>query len=324
MKDIKSYFNHLLDLIDINLIDSVNMHKIPVAVMLMAGFILIITGIYISKYSGSKIKGCSNNFVNLIRILELVIFKFPLKVLAKSIDKSLNCLFLKETTQRWVVSVSTVLVPITGICLYGLLHTFLTLWYARLITLTLCLLVPYYMFTLLIDYLKYDMNQKIPSLIDGFRSSFVSYNRIKPALKDCSSRIDARLGAVALSVSDTSDLNSSLCQVRDRIDNTWFNIFTILLINYRENGGRLIGQLYKLSKCITRYNNVEKKKNRRLIWYEVFVLGVSIFSLPSVIILNRMILGNSIQFNFDTVGAFSRIAGYSVLALVVIRILRRM
>jgi hypothetical protein len=172
--------------------------------------------------------------------------------------------------------------------------------------------------------MKYNLRLKIPSLIDSFRSSFISHNRIKPALLECSNNIDKRLGNIILRVSDSSDLNESLSRVRDRINDTWFNIFVALLMNYRENGGELIRQLYKLNKTITRYNNIEKKKNKRLIWYEFFTLAASIFSLPTIIFLNKMILGTNVGLYYDTTASFARIMIYSLLALLIVRVLRRL
>jgi hypothetical protein len=95
-------------------------------------------------------------------------------------------------------------------------------------------------------------------------------------------------------------------------------------VNYRENGGELIAQLYKLNRSITRYNNIEKKKNKRLIWYEVFVIGASIFSLPAILLINKMILGINAGVYYDTTAAFTKVVIYSLLALVIVRVMRKM
>jgi len=95
-------------------------------------------------------------------------------------------------------------------------------------------------------------------------------------------------------------------------------------VNYRENGGELIAQLYKLNRSITRYNNIEKKKNKRLIWYEVFVIFASIFSLPAILLINKMILGINVGLYYDATAAFTKVVIYSLLALVIVRVLRKM
>lgn len=148
--------------------------------------------------------------------------------------------------------------------------------------------------------------------------------RVKPALQECSKNIGRTLGRIMGRVSDSSDINRSLYTIRDRIDDTWFNIFVMLIVNYRENGGELIAQLYKLNRSITRYNNIEKKKNKRLIWYEVFTVATSIFSLPVIILINNLILGMDAGLYYDTTAAFTKVILYSMFALAIVRLLRKM
>jgi hypothetical protein len=77
---------------------------------------------------------------------------------------------------------------------------------------------------------------------------------------------------------------------------------------------------------MTRYSNVEKKKNKRLIWYEMFTVCTSVFSIPAVFLINGLILGSDQGTLIDaqTNILISQVIGFSVLSLVIIRILRRM
>ncbi|EPR14346.1 hypothetical protein [Ruminiclostridium papyrosolvens] len=300
----------------------------PYIIMILSGLLLLLTGIGISVYKGvlkeSKYrikKAAPGSFVE---CLEVITEKFPLKYVSKRLDKALGYLILDNITQRKLVAITSIFIPITGLLLYCTIEAIMKLWYTKLVALALCFMVPYYTFTLTLDYLRYSIKQRIPSFIDSFRSSFVSHNRIKPALQECCSKANKHLGRIMLRVSDSSDINYSLCVVRDRINDIWFNIFVTLLINYRENGGELISQLYKLNKTITRYNNIEKKKNRRLIWYEFFTLGASIFSLPVIMLINRMILGSNMRLYYNTAQAAGKIAIYSLSALIIVRVLRRL
>jgi Flp pilus assembly protein TadB len=296
--------------------------------MILSGVLLILTGIYISSYKkpfsyGRKKLTVLNNTRHL-KYIEHITKRYPLKILSQKLEGSLSYFMLDNAVQENVTAFFTLLIPITGISLYIALMNVLNLWYTRLVTLALCIMLPYYIFTLVLDYMKYSLRLKIPLLIDSFRSSFMTHCRIKPALQECSTNIDKSLGRIMNRVSDSSDLNQSLNMIRSRINDTWFNIFVLLLINYRENGGELIGQLYKLNRSITRYNNIEKKKNKRLIWYEVFTVSASIFSLPIIILMNKMILGISTGLYYDTTAAFAKVVVFSLSALIVVRILRRM
>ncbi len=294
----------------------------------LTGAFMIVLGCYISIYKNIPFR-ISKHAVSLKRekyltLVETFTNKPPFRILSQRLDRSISYFMLGEGLQRKIVVVSTLLLPAMGLGMYFSLNTVIVLWYTKLITLLLCLMVPYYIFTLAVDYMKYSLRLKVPVLIDSFRSSFMSHYRIKPALYECSKNIDKSLGRIISRVSDSSDLNASLCAVRDRLNDTWFNVFVLLLINYRENGGELIAQLYKLNRTITRYNNVEKKKNKRLIWYEVFTVTASIFSLPVILLINRMILGVNVSLYYNVTSSFAKLVVFSLMALVLVRILRRM
>jgi hypothetical protein len=188
------------------------------------------------------------------------------------------------------------------------------------------LVLPYYLATLFLDIYRYHIGRCIPKLIDEFRSSFIRHNKISPALKECSLYIDKGLGGIIARAADSTFIEQSLDTLKQKFDNVWFNIFVVLLLNFKENGGELIDQLYRLNRTMTRYNNVEKKKNRRLIWYEVFAVCASVFSIPAIFLVNSLILGSDQGLLIDakTNIIISQVIGFSVLSLVIIRILRRM
>lgn len=296
-------------------------------VLILLGLMLIFTGMYISVYKKSvminykKLKSIRTG--KLINVLRILISRLPLKTLYSKLDKSLSCFMFKETVQQKMVIILTFLLPVLGLLMYIPLNSIMNLWYTKAATFLLCMMVPYYIFTLAADYMKYSLRLKIPVLIDSFRSSFMLHYRIKPALLDCSKNLDKSMGRIISRASDCSDLNESLIRIRDRINDTWFNIFVLLLVNYRENGGELMAQLYKLNRTITRYNNIEKKKNKRLIWYEVFTVAVSILSLPAVLIINKLILGVNAGGFYDATASFAKLAVFSLGALLIVRILRR-
>ena len=306
------------------MIEGIQKYAFITAVLI--GILLILLGIYISKYKNNMIAGVKITTRNdkLLKALRDITSIPGLSHLRNRLDKRTRGLFLSNLVHTSLVCSATILLPIIGLSGFYMISGILNLWYTCVIALFLCMIIPYYLFTLCIDYLKFNMNQKIPALIDQFRSSFVTHNRIKPAIAECITHCDTRLGRVMLYISDSSDLNKGLIKAKERLENTWFGIFVVLLCNYRENGGKLISQLYKLSRSITRYNNIEKKKSKRLIWYEVFALLASLLSLPAVIYLNRLILGDNMRYSFDMMEAFTRIAMFSLISLLVVRVLRRL
>lgn len=296
--------------------------------MVLIGALLILLGIYISIYqkviSKNRKRLTLLNRIKYLEYIELITNRFPLKLLSNKLNDTISYFMLDDIVQKCIVAIITLLLPAVGILLYLVLSISLNLWYTKIITLCLCVMLPYYIFTLVVDYMKYMLRLKIPILIDSFRGSFMMHYRIKPALQECGLNTNKLLGRIMRRVSDSSDLNESLHLIRDRVNDTWFNIFVLLILNYRENGGELIAQLYKLSRSITRYNNIEKKKNKRLIWYEVFAVLVSVFSLPAIILINKMILGIDPGAYYDATAAFTKVVVFSITALIIIRVLRRM
>lgn len=301
-------------------------HFNPFLSFLLAGLLMVLAGIYVSVYKVAPLNYKNIKNIKKAKYLYFIEFftnRFPLKILSRKLSNSISYFLLDDLAERRIAAAFTLGLPIVGSFMYLALNGVLNLWYTKLVTFLLCMMVPYYVFTLIVDYMRYSLRMKIPGLIDGFRSSFMLHCRIKPALLECGRNMDRSLGRIISRASDCSDLNNSLCEVRDRINDTWFNIFVLLLVNYRENGGELIGQLYKLNRTITRYNNIEKKKNKRLIWYEVFTVGASILSLPVILLLNKTILGTNTGLYYNVTASFAKIAVFSLGALLMVRILRR-
>lgn len=294
---------------------------------ILMGLLFTLAGIYVSVYKSTTLYSYKKSHYikseKYIRILELFTNKLPLKILSDKLSDSISYFLLQDLVQRKIVAVLTLVFPVIGILMFLALNGSLNIWYTKSAAFLLCLVVPYYVFTLVVDYMKYSLRVKIPNLIDGFRSSFMLNYRIQPALLECSKNMGRSLGRIMSRASDSSDLNCSLGKIGDRINDTWFNIFVLLLVNYRENGGELIAQLYKLNRTITRYNNIEKKKNKRLIWYEIFTVSASILSLPVILLLNKMILGANTVFYYDITASFGKITLFSLCALIMVRILRR-
>ncbi|PYG89136.1 hypothetical protein LY28_00959 [Ruminiclostridium sufflavum DSM 19573] len=296
--------------------------------MLLTGILLIFAGIYLSIYKKSLFKNRKKitllNSVKYLKYAEFIASRYPFRLLYFKLNSAMDYLLLGNTVQRGLSAALALILPAMGALLCCVIITFLKLWYTKLIALVLCMMLPYYIFTLVTDYLKYSFRLNIPKLVDSFRSSFMVYFRVKPAIQECGANTGKIPGRIMRRVSDSSDLNESLCKIRDRVNDSWFSIFILLVLNYRKNGGELIAQLYKLSRSITRYNNLENKKNKRLIWYEVFAVLASIFSLPAIILMNKMLLGVNSGAYYDTTAAYTRIVLFCLIALVTVRVLRKM
>jgi hypothetical protein len=98
----------------------------------------------------------------------------------------------------------------------------------------------------------------------------------------------------------------------------------VLILNFKENGGELTDQLYRLNRTMTRYNSIERKKSRRLIWYEVFAVSAVFLSIPAIFWMNEIILGKgSIIVDARTNMMISQVMAFSTLSLVIVRVLRK-
>jgi hypothetical protein len=167
-----------------------------------------------------------------------------------------------------------------------LLHKVGQLWYVKILLTGMSIILPYYIATLFLDMYRYHIGRSIPKLIDEFRSSFIRHNKIRPALKESSLYIDKGLGGIIARASDSTFIEKSLDTLKQRFDNVWFNIYVALLLNYKENGGELIDQLYRLNRTMTRYNNCPFS-------FQVILLILLSFWLPELVLfIKRLLLGN--------------------------------
>lgn len=260
------------------------------------------------------------------RILDRITSFFPLRWMKEDIKSSISITLLEKNTIMLISSLITLAISLISVLLVFLLQGIGQLWYVKILLTGMSIILPYYVATLFLDMYRYHISRAIPKLIDEFRSSFIRHKKIRPALKECSLYIDKGLGGIIARAADSTFIEKSLDTLKQRFDNVWFNIFVVLLLNFKESGGELIDQLYRLNRTMTRYNNIEKKKNNRLIWYEVFAVCASVFSIPAIFLLNGIILGSDQGLLIDakTNIIISQIIGFSVLSLVIIRILRRM
>jgi len=259
-------------------------------------------------------------------IIDRVTSCFPL-IYAKSYLKSnLSFCLLDDAMLNLVSGIIILITILFSILIVFLLHDVGQLWYTKILIFGMGLLLPFYIAVLLIDLYKHRIVRHVPRMIDEFRSAFIKHGKIKPALRECCMHIDKGLGRIISQTADSVFPEDSLIKLKSSFSNIWFNIFVILLVNFKENGGGLVDQLYKLNRTITRYGSIEKKKAKRLIWYEIFAVGSSVFSIPAIIWLNHTIMGESTGFVMDAESniIISRIIVFSIISLITARVLRKM
>jgi len=303
---------------------------LPYAAVVVAGLIIILVGLISDspKFPESKVgEGKAALYLTkVIHQLDKITTFFPLRWIKKDIKSSLTITLFEENTIGLISNIITLGIFLVSILLVLLLHKVGQLWYAKILLAGMGLILPYYLATLFFDIYRYHIGRTVPKLIDEFRSSFIRHNKIRLALKECSLYIDKGLGRIIARAADSTFIEQSLDTLKQKFDNVWFNIFVVLLLNFKENGGELIDQLYRLNRTMTRYNNIEKKKNNRLIWYEVFAVCASVFSIPAIFLINNLILGSEQGLLIDakTNMIICQVIGFSILSLVIIRVLRRM
>ncbi len=297
-------------------------------VAVLTGLVIILVGIMFTPFTSSHHDRQKGNIRNCLSKLQkpLIILTsfFPLMKIRERIEKGFEITLLEHEKRKSISSFITLLLVVTGFLLSFYLFTKGQLWYARFMLSAMGLILPFYTATLLIDLYTYRITRQIPMLIDEFRGVFIRHNKIRPSLKECSRYIDRGLGRIILRASDSVFLEDSLNTLKKQFNNVWFNIFTILILNFKENGGELTDQLYWLNRTMTRYNSLERKKSRRLIWYEVFAVAAAFLSIPAIFWMNEIILGKgSIIVDARTNMMISQVMAFSAMSLVVVRILRK-
>ena len=298
-------------------------------ITLFTGVIFLFSGLLFSTYKKNKnlrsyslnssfIKGLFGTVLSLFSGLPL------LRRVKQQFKVSLEFTFSKDAVLNVISDIMIFVIAVISVLLVVFLNRIGQLWYVKVMIIVMSVILPYYLMALLLDLYKYKMNARIPKVIDEFRSAFIEHNKIKPALRECSRHVNKNIGRLILHAADSSDTQKAFEDMRGKIDNIWFSIFIVMLSNYKENGGELIAQLYKLNNTMSTQNSIEKKKNRRLVWYEVFAVCASVLSIPAVLWVNKIILGNGITLDPDTNLAICRVIIFSVISLVVVKVLRKM
>jgi len=298
-------------------------------IIFILGLSAVFLGLLMSTYKKNIVRHAAkrrlknNKWLNSLDTITAI---FPLSLIKNNIKSNLALNVPDEFYLNTVSNIIVLSLAVLSLLLIFLLKGIGQLWYAKLLLVFMSLILPYYIVALLFDLYRYHVNKQIPKMIDEFRSAFIKHRKVRLALKECSMHIDRSLGRIISKSADSTFIEESLGNLRSKFNNIWLNIFVVLLLNYKENGGELIDQLYRLNKTMTRYGNVEKKKNKRLIWYELFAVSSSIFSIPVVLWLNSTILGSDSGSLIDAQSNIivSKVIGFSILSLVVIRVLRRL
>jgi Flp pilus assembly protein TadB len=290
------------------------------------GLILLFFGVYINIYEErklSRIEIQSNKHKKIIIKIDKLTSVFPLNHIKKRIEESLTLRIYNDYTLKMVSSIICLVLAVVTITFAILMRNIGQLWYVKLVVLSICAFLPYYLFSLVIEIYSTQIGKQIPVLIDEFRSAFINKGKIEIALADCAENLDKSMKELLNRVIDSSDYVMELNKLKDRLNNQWFNIFVTLIINFRENSGDLVTQLYNLNSTITNYNNMEKKKNKRLIWYEIFAVGTTIIGIPGIIYVNSKLINASMTIDPDTNMTITRIIIYAIFSLLVVRIIRK-
>lgn len=233
-----------------------------------------------------------------------------------------------QTTEEAEIKSSYLVLAYIGISAFNIviLKDIGSLWYTKVLTVFICMFLPYYIITLVLDLMNEKINKQVPGFIDEFRGAFLNEGRVKPALLESANITGGSLGNLVKRAVMSTDTSLSLAFLKKNINNIWFGVFIQLLINYKNNGGQLVDQLYRLNKTMVLYNNLEKKKSKRLIWYEIFAVTAAFISIPAIYWVNYKILGSEgfIASATQSNVIVSKVIGLSAFSLVVIRILRRL
>lgn len=303
--------------------------NLPYIVVAMVGLVLILAGIRINSLRlsslGTKPGGVKKTLDRAEKLIDGLTSAQPLKFIKLRMLQNATIFTFEDRTAADIAGILAIFVPLISIALAVTLYRTGQLWYSRLLLTVMGVILPYYLTTLLLDLYKYKMTRQIPRLVDEFRSAFIRHNKIRPAFKECSRYIDRSLGRIISRVADNVFIDENLEALKLQFNDVWFNIFTTLVANFKENGGELTDQLYRLNRTMTRYNSVERKKHKRLIWYEVFSVCTAVFSIPAIFWMNSLIIGDSsIIIDAQTNMMVSKVIVFSLLSLVIVRILRRL
>lgn len=301
-----------------------------VILLALIGIIGIVVGISISTFDVGRVNTqvkarVKSNTEKTSKVLGIITNLPGLKQVKSGIKKALSFNLLEEYQLNIRANILTLSLLVISAIALTLLWQVGQLWYVKVLIVAVAVYFPYYLITLILDMMKNKLQKQIPGLIDEFASAFVNKPRIKDALFDTAKKLDKQFGQIIEKIADSPYIEDGLVTLRDKMDNTWLNIFVILIINHKTSGGNLVEQLYHLKTTVARYNKIEKKKNKRLIGYEMFTVLTAVFGVPTVFWVNRAMFGNDIMLvDAQANIIIARLIVLCVFSLVVIRALRRM
>lgn len=253
--------------------------------------------------------------------------KIPIvNAMKKEIKINLQLFLVKDDVIELISDGLALGIIVVGLAIYCFLNYVGQFWYVKVLVFAISIFIPYYILLFLFELKKYYLNRQIPHMIDEFRSAFINNGRIRSAFIECSKYIDKGLGKMLVAAADSPNMVVKLKKIQDKLNNMWFNLFLISIVEYKDKGGELAGQLYKISRTIGRSIGIEKKKNKRLILYEGFVVSAAVLSIPTIMWVNSTITGNTPPASVADVASnitISRILISSLISLVIIHVLRK-
>lgn len=284
----------------------------------------ILFAIEISPLKKSRNKFKISRVLNAFKKADDFSNKYLLKKIKQNVKEGLVLFIESDETLSIAAFITAVTMIASGLFLGTLLTIFGTIWYTKTLLFLVGLILPYYAATLFLDYLKMKSISQIPVFLDEFRGAFSREGRLIPALIESGLSIDKTLGRLIYRAAGNAQPIKSLRHLKKRINNVWFDIFVTILENYKSNGGELILQLYRLNRTMTRQMNIDKKKNKRLVLYEMFAISSAIVGIPICIYLNGIFLGTSFTYgSVENNVLLVKLTIYCLLALVVTRLLRK-
>ena len=208
--------------------------NLPYVIALIAGLSFMLYGLLLSIYKKQALgwhpKASRHFNKKYLAALDIVASLFPLNILKTYIKSDLSLNLLDGFRLNLISNIMVLVIAVVSLLLVFLLKDVGQLWYVKILYCLMSLVLPYYVSTLLLDLYKYHISKQIPKMIDEFRSAFIKHNKVKPALKECSLYIDKSLGRIISRAADSTFIEDSLTNLRDKFNNVWFNIFVVLIL----------------------------------------------------------------------------------------------
>jgi hypothetical protein len=215
-----------------------------------------------------------------------------------------NLEFLTDSKDKEIIFVNNLLVLYFFSSFFFLFFfsNFTEVWYSSVLFVFFSFFLPFFLISLFLDVNKVKFNKLIPECVDEFRSAFIQTNKISDSLFITSENIRIKNKKVAnlfKQLAESQNLKDDLELLKKRYKNVWLNIFFNLILNYRNNGGDLVGQLHKLNVLIARNTLIVKRRNQKIIMFEIFIILILILGIPFIYYFN-----NSITQSFNSFSGF--------------------